>query len=72
MSELSPIQRRVAQILFGLPQSTGYALAGVAALIIRRVITRETRDLDAFIGARPGPNPGADSRLNRMARRHQS
>ena len=58
MSELSPVQRRIARILFDLPEATGYALAGGAALIIRKVVTRETRDLDAFIGARPGPDPG--------------
>jgi hypothetical protein len=58
MSELSPLQRQLALVLFGLPEADGYALAGGAALIIRRVVTRETRDLDAFIGARPGSDPG--------------
>jgi hypothetical protein len=58
MNELSPVQLRLARVLFGLPEADGYALAGGAALIIRRVIIRGTRDLDAFIGARPGPDPG--------------
>ena len=58
MSELSPFQRRVADVLFNLPEADGYALAGGAALILRRIITRETADLDAFIAARPGPDPG--------------
>ena len=58
MSELSPFQRKVAEVLFDLPEANGYALAGGAALILRRVITRETADLDAFIAARPGPDPG--------------
>ena len=58
MSELSPFQREVADVLFDLPEANGYALAGGAALILRRVITRETNDLDAFIAARPGPDPG--------------
>ncbi len=49
MSELSPFQRRVADVLFHLPEADGYALAGGGALILRRVITRETSDLDAFI-----------------------
>jgi hypothetical protein len=44
----------VADVLFGLPEAVGYALAGGAALILRRVITRETADLDAFVAARPG------------------
>ena len=59
MSELSPFQRRVADVLFDLPEAEGYALAGGAALILRQVITRETADLDAFIAARPGPDPGS-------------
>lgn len=59
MSELSPFQRRVADVLFDLPEADGYALAGGAALILRQVITRETADLDAFIAARPGPDPGS-------------
>jgi hypothetical protein len=58
VSELSPFQRRVAEVLFNLAEANGYALAGGAALILRRVITRETADLDAFIAARPGPDPG--------------
>lgn len=68
MSELSPIQRRIAHILFDLPESTGFALAGGAALILRQVVTRETQDLDAFIGALPGPNPGTvDSLADALA-----
>jgi hypothetical protein len=58
VSELSPFQRRVADTLFELPEAKGYALAGGAALILRRLITRSTADLDAFIAARPGPHPG--------------
>jgi Nucleotidyl transferase AbiEii toxin, Type IV TA system len=58
VNKLSPFQRRVADVLFGLPEADEYALAGGAALILRRVITRETADLDAFIAARPGPDPG--------------
>jgi len=53
----------VADVLFGLPEAVEYALAGGAALILRRVITRETADLDAFIAARPGSDPGAVNAL---------
>ena len=68
MSELSPFQRRVAEVLFNLPEADGYALAGGAALILRRVITRETADLDAFIAACPGPDPGTiDALANAFA-----
>ena len=68
VSELSPFQRRVAEVLFDLPEADGFALAGGAALILRRVITRETADLDAFIAARPGPNPGTvDALANAFA-----
>jgi hypothetical protein len=59
VSELSHFQRRVAGVLFGLPEAEKYALAGGAALFLRRVITRETADIDAFIPARPGPDPGS-------------
>lgn len=61
MSELSPFQRRVADVLFGLPEADGYALAGGAALILRRVIIRETADLDAFIALKPDRHPDGDS-----------
>ena len=63
MSELTPIQRQLAELLFSLPEADGYALAGGAALILRRVVERSTQDLDAFIGARPGPDPGTVDRL---------
>jgi hypothetical protein len=34
VSDLSPFQRRVADVLFDLPEADEYALAGGAALII--------------------------------------
>ncbi|MGH9226026.1 MAG: nucleotidyl transferase AbiEii/AbiGii toxin family protein [Acidimicrobiales bacterium] len=45
---LSPLQRRVATILRDLPEATGFALAGGAALIVRGQISRLTLDLDYF------------------------
>jgi Nucleotidyl transferase AbiEii toxin, Type IV TA system len=63
MNELSPVQLRLARVLFELPEANGYALAGGAALILRKVVIRSTRDLDAFIGARPGPDSGTVDEL---------
>lgn len=63
MSGLLPEQREIAQTLFDLPASEGYALAGGAALVVHGRVDRETRDLDAFLRADPGPNPGDVGRL---------
>ena len=57
MSGLLPIQRDLARMLFSLPEAVGYALAG-AALVVQQIVDRDTRDLDAFIAAEPGPAPG--------------
>jgi hypothetical protein len=45
---LSRLQRRVAEIIAGLEEAEGFALAGGAALIARGEIERPTRDLDFF------------------------
>jgi hypothetical protein len=45
---LSPLQLRVARIIAGLDEATGFALAGGAALIVRGEVERRTRDLDFF------------------------
>ena len=45
---LSPLQERVAEIIAGLKEAEGFALAGGAALIVRGDVRRETRDLDFF------------------------
>ncbi|MDQ6948199.1 MAG: nucleotidyl transferase AbiEii/AbiGii toxin family protein [Actinomycetota bacterium] len=45
---LTPFQQEVAQLLPHLPEAEGFALAGGAALIVRDMIDRETRDLDFF------------------------
>jgi hypothetical protein len=63
VSRLSVLQRRVAELVFGLPEASGYALAGGAALVLLRVVDRETRDLDAFVAARPGRSPGTVDEL---------
>lgn len=55
---LSALQRQVATIIAGLDEAEGFALAGGAALIVRREIDRGTRDLDFF-----GPSGDAVDRL---------
>jgi hypothetical protein len=45
---LSPLQRRVAELVAGLEEAEGFALAGGAALIARGEVQRQTRDLDFF------------------------
>lgn len=58
MNRLTSLQRRAARILFGLPDSDGFALAGGSALVALGVVDRPTRDLDAFVAAEPGNPPG--------------
>jgi hypothetical protein len=45
---LSPLQERIAEIVAGLDEAEGFALAGGAALIARGDVRRQTRDLDFF------------------------
>lgn len=60
---LSPLQERVAEIVAGLEEADGFALAGGAALIARGDVQRQTRDLDSSAspamqstGSSPQPN----------------
>jgi hypothetical protein len=55
---LSPLQEHVAEIIAGLDEAEGFALAGGAALIARGDVRRQTRDLDFF-----GPTTDAVDRL---------
>jgi hypothetical protein len=60
---LSPFQERVAEIIAGLHEAEGFALAGGAALIARGDVQREARDLD-FFGLTPaGGRPAGPGRL---------
>jgi len=59
---LSPLQRRIATIVAGLPEAEDFALAGGAALIVHGAIDRTTRDLDFF-----GLEPQAVDRLAPVA-----
>lgn len=45
---LSALQARVARLVAALPEASGFALAGGAALIVHRLVDRETNDLDFF------------------------
>lgn len=58
MNRLTPLQREAAQLLFGLAEADGFALAGGSALVALGVVDRATRDLDAFVPARSGEQPG--------------
>lgn len=58
MNRLTELQHDLALVLFRLPEATGYAMAGGAALIALGIVDRQTRDLDAFASARPTDPPG--------------
>jgi len=45
---LTPLQERIAEIVNGLPEAEGFALAGAGGLLARGLIERSTRDLDYF------------------------
>ncbi len=45
---LTALQERIANIVRDLPEAGGFALAGAAALTVRGLIERPTRDLDFF------------------------
>lgn len=45
---LNELQRRVARAVAGLAEAEDFALAGGAALIVRGLVERTTRDLDYF------------------------
>lgn len=58
MSGFSDGQLDVARLLFALPEAQGFALAGGSALLALGAIGRATRDIDAFVAARPETPPG--------------
>jgi hypothetical protein len=69
VNRLSPHQQEIARILFSLPESGGFALAGGAALAALGIVDRQTRDIDAFAAAQPGDAPGDVGPLvDRLAR----
>jgi hypothetical protein len=58
MSGFAEPQLAVARLLFGLPEARGFALAGGSALLALGTIDRPTRDIDAFVPAKPESPPG--------------
>lgn len=45
---ITPLQKRIAEVLIGLPEADGFALAGGGAVIVQGVVDRNTDDLDFF------------------------
>ncbi len=45
---LTPLQTRIAELVTGLSEASGFALAGAGGLLARGLIDRPTRDLDYF------------------------
>jgi hypothetical protein len=58
MSGFSGSQIDIARLLFDLPEARGFALAGGSALLALGTIDRPTRDIDAFVAAKPESPPG--------------
>ena len=58
MRGFSEPQLEAARLLFGLDEARGFALAGGSALLALGAIDRPTRDIDAFVAAKPETPPG--------------
>lgn len=58
MSGFSEPQLAAARLLFGLDEARGFALAGGSALLALGATDRPTRDIDAFVAAKPETPPG--------------
>lgn len=52
---LSPLQRRILEIVRSIEGTEGLALAGGGGLIVQGVVDRETEDLGLF-GTSPNPS----------------
>lgn len=61
---LTRLQVDIAQLIAGLPEAEGFALAGGGAMIVRGAVDRRTRDLDYF-----GRSEAAVERLAPVLRR---
>ena len=72
---LTPLQERIAEIVSGLPEARGFALAGGSGLLVRGLIDRQTRDLDYFTvpgeeGALSALRDALERALDRVALDH--
>jgi hypothetical protein len=65
---LTDFQREVACLFFDLPQSTGFLLAGGAALIAQELTPRATQDLDFFTSTGRGDVGAARDGFEHAAR----
>jgi hypothetical protein len=65
---LTAFQLEVARLFFALPASTGFLLAGGAALLAQHLTTRPTEDLDFFTAPERGHVPAARDALETAAR----
>lgn len=64
---LTPFQIQVARCFFGLPEATGFLLAGGAALAAQGLTARPTQDLDLFTAPGRGLVPEALAALEAAA-----
>jgi predicted nucleotidyltransferase component of viral defense system len=67
MSALTPLQVATLRLFFGLLESSGFLLAGGAALIAQELTARPTHDLDFFSAPGGGSIAKARSALTRAA-----
>jgi hypothetical protein len=65
--ELTAFQMEVARLFFALPASSGFLLAGGAALLAQHLTTRPTEDLDFFTAPERGHVPAARDALEAAA-----
>ncbi|MDP9386361.1 MAG: nucleotidyl transferase AbiEii/AbiGii toxin family protein [Actinomycetota bacterium] len=65
---LSPLQRRVAQLLLHHPGVGHFALAGGAAMNVHDVIDRPTQDLDCFTTDHDGVEPFVPAAVEVLSR----
>ena len=65
--ELTAFQLEAARLFFALPASSGFLLAGGAALLAQHLTARPTEDLDFFTAPERGHVPAARDGQRRLA-----
>ena len=68
-SGLTAFQAEVARLFFALPESSGFLLAGGAALLAQHLTARPTEDLDFFTGPDCGHVPAVRDALEEASRK---